>query len=156
MPPNTPAMEYELEMDRIQLGRSESCEIVVPTSQVSSAHCELIREEGGYRLIDRDSTNGTRVNGKRVYDILLKDNDELLIGNVVAAIFSIKADEDSADAVRVTEAKNPNVKGGTSATVPAVRPGDPSSPIKPPSSPEVSPARPAIKIAKPMPPGARD
>lgn len=45
------------------LGRSTQNQVVLNDPSISSLHAELSIEEGGVRLIDRDSKNGTLVNG---------------------------------------------------------------------------------------------
>ncbi|MCB1087199.1 MAG: FHA domain-containing protein [Verrucomicrobiae bacterium] len=86
--PNEPPMEYLLEREMIRVGRSEGNDIVVATPQVSAIHLELKREGDDFRLIDRESTNGTRVNGERVSNVVLRDGDEIVLGRVVMILYS--------------------------------------------------------------------
>lgn len=63
------------------LGRESDCDIVVPDDRASRYHAELRWEHGVISLVDRGSTNGTRVNGQRVMgQALLRDGDVLAIG----------------------------------------------------------------------------
>jgi pSer/pThr/pTyr-binding forkhead associated (FHA) protein len=92
--PKEPPVEYALEIDTIRVGRDESNHIVLKCAQVSAQHLVLRRQrEGGdgFRLIDQGSTNGTKVNGVRVREVVLRDGDEILIGGTVVAIYSESA-----------------------------------------------------------------
>jgi hypothetical protein len=48
------------------IGRSRECDIVLSDPNVSRRHAELRPSGGGWELIDLGSTNGTRVNHRRV------------------------------------------------------------------------------------------
>lgn len=157
MPPQEPPVEYALDLDRIRLGRSESNDIVVKTAQVSSLHLVLKREGDGFRLIDENSTNGTRVNGKEVDEVVLNDGDELLIGNKVAAVFSVRAgnvatatpaqDDDTAPVAVAVAADN-----DSEDSAPAAAPALAAKP-KPAPAPALKP-KPSIPVASPKPPSA--
>lgn len=143
--PSGPPVEYELDVDRVRLGREAGNDIVVALPQVSAVHLELRREpDGGYRLIDLDSTNGTRVNGRAVTDVVLRDGDEILIGRVVAAIYTHSV----AVATRVEEPRPPAPSASVAKPV-AV------APLRRPGAANLPPSRPPLKIASPTPPGGR-
>ncbi|MGA3161612.1 MAG: FHA domain-containing protein [Terracidiphilus sp.] len=48
------------------IGRAQDCDLVVPDAPVSSHHCRLTHQAGGFTLEDLGSTNGTYVNGVRI------------------------------------------------------------------------------------------
>ena len=48
------------------LGRSKSCDIVLPDNTASRDHAVLMRRESGWVVTDTDSKSGTRINGKKV------------------------------------------------------------------------------------------
>lgn len=51
---------------RLLIGRRESCDIVLRFANVSGQHCELVADGGYWFVTDRNSRNGTKVNGVAV------------------------------------------------------------------------------------------
>jgi uncharacterized protein len=51
------------------IGSDPECDIVVGEPHVSSRHCRLTYDRGGYLLEDLGSTNGTYVNGVRISEV---------------------------------------------------------------------------------------
>jgi len=75
---------YKLhEADEYVIGRRSDCQIFVPDMRVSRQHARLVREaEGGWRLEDLGSNNGTFINGSRVQGTAtLENEDEILIAS---------------------------------------------------------------------------
>ncbi|MGE0711398.1 MAG: ATP-binding protein [Planctomycetota bacterium] len=67
---------------RLSVGRATDQDICIPDRKISSAHALLEPVEGGYRLRDLGSTNGTYVNNQLVEGIhQLEPGDELRFGN---------------------------------------------------------------------------
>lgn len=64
-------------------GRGEENDVVLTTPSVSRVHAEVRPQGGGYVLRDRDSSNGTWVNGVRVTERLLQPGDQISIGDEV-------------------------------------------------------------------------
>ena len=52
--------------DVLVIGRSSSCDIHVPDSEMSRRHAEVSSHNGGVVVRDLGSTNGTRVNGSMI------------------------------------------------------------------------------------------
>ncbi len=74
---------FTLSRPKHNVGRTESCDICIPNSAVSSRHCTLARQENGdYVLTDLNSTNGTVVNGKKVDEVNLQHSDIIRIGSI--------------------------------------------------------------------------
>jgi hypothetical protein len=48
------------------IGRHQECDFYIADMTVSRMHARLVKEPGGWTLIDLGSTNGTRINGWRV------------------------------------------------------------------------------------------
>ncbi|MCS7030303.1 MAG: FHA domain-containing protein [Gloeomargarita sp. SKYG116] len=68
--------------ERILLGRHPACDIVIEEGVVSARHARLERQpDGGYEIIDLDSSNGLFHNGQRVQRRQLRSGDVLTIGN---------------------------------------------------------------------------
>jgi hypothetical protein len=65
---------------RVVLGRSREADIVLQDPNVSRRHAELRRDEGGWQIVDLGSTNGIKVNGRRVNNQPLSPGDQVTIG----------------------------------------------------------------------------
>ncbi len=74
--------EIDVLSETITVGKSRSCDVVLPDDSVSRVHAEIRREGDAYRLRDRGSTNGSYVGGARVTDAYLKPGDVLGVGKV--------------------------------------------------------------------------
>jgi hypothetical protein len=72
---------YVLDGPRATIGRSKSAECVLRDPNVSRHHAELRRgESGDWTIADLGSTNGVKVNGRRVASTRLSPGDEVTIG----------------------------------------------------------------------------
>ena len=71
---------YKLDKPAMVVGRDERCDIPIDNLGVSRNHCQFIRRGDGFLLQDMNSSNGTYVNGKRVSEQALTNNDQVLIG----------------------------------------------------------------------------
>ncbi len=78
---------YLLSTDVVSIGRSEGNSIVLDWDTVSSRHCEIRRKGDDYEIVDLDSTNGTRINGKDLGDNrrTLRESDSIVIGLKIKA-----------------------------------------------------------------------
>ena len=100
--PDEQPVLYELRGERVGIGRELDNQIRLKLNEVSSSHCEFRKiEGGGYEVVDLESTNGTRVNGKPIERQVLADGDRLLIGEVVAVHFVELAEGESPEDVAV-------------------------------------------------------
>ena len=70
-PPDSDPITFELRGERVGLGREVDNQIQVDVGAVSSCHCEFRKTGDGVELADLGSTNGTRVNGKKIEKQLL-------------------------------------------------------------------------------------
>ena len=59
---------FELTNDKNIIGRQTTCDIVIADHNVSRVHAELKVVQGSWRIDDRGSTNGTRVNGSMIVE----------------------------------------------------------------------------------------
>jgi hypothetical protein len=70
-----------LTIQRVRLGRYPNNEVVLDHSTVSAYHAEIIqRPDGRHEIIDRESRNGTRVNGGLIRNQVLRDGDLITLG----------------------------------------------------------------------------
>lgn len=71
-----------LASERLSVGRGPDQDLCIPDRKISSAHALLEPAQGGYRIRDLGSTNGTYVNGQLVEGVRrLELDDEILFGN---------------------------------------------------------------------------
>jgi hypothetical protein len=66
---------------QILLGRSRASDVRFLEPSVSRRHAGLQRVEGGWLLVDRASTHGTWVNGRRIDRAVVADGDEVRLGH---------------------------------------------------------------------------
>jgi pSer/pThr/pTyr-binding forkhead associated (FHA) protein len=78
---------YNLNQDEISIGRNPDNIIQLDDAAVSGNHARIRRQANDYLenhfdffIEDLDSTNGTKINGKRVSRQMLKHGDNLQIG----------------------------------------------------------------------------
>jgi len=64
----------------MRIGRSPDCELALRDSRASRHHARLHARDGMLVLTDLGSTNGTRVNGQRIEEVVLGQGDRILIG----------------------------------------------------------------------------
>ncbi len=64
----------------VTMGRLPECTVSFDDPNISRVHAEIRPDGGGFMLIDKGSTNGTRVNGERVSTHRLLDGDRMCIG----------------------------------------------------------------------------
>jgi hypothetical protein len=67
----------------VSIGRARANDIVLKDISISSQHCRIRPEDGGFVLHDLKSTNGTFVNDKRVSRHPLADGDLVQVGETV-------------------------------------------------------------------------
>jgi hypothetical protein len=68
--------------ERLTIGRSRECELVVDDPNVSRRHAEVRKTIEGWMVVDLGSTNGVKVNGKRVKEEVLRPGDKITLGLV--------------------------------------------------------------------------
>jgi len=79
---------------RLSVGRGNDQDICIPDRKISSAHALLEPIEGGYRLRDLGSTNGTYVNNNLVNGMAqLRGGDEIRFGNTRVLFTDLDPDQ---------------------------------------------------------------
>ena len=75
----------------LNIGRDNSCDLVLPHISVSKCHAKILREEDGFFIVDNDSTNGVIVNNRPLSGkVKLHEKDVIVITNS-KLIFTSKA-----------------------------------------------------------------
>jgi hypothetical protein len=70
----------------IRIGRAPECELVLRDSRVSRRHARLHARDGVLLLTDLGSTNGTRVNGHRVTEVVHGAGDRISVGDTSVVV----------------------------------------------------------------------
>lgn len=73
---------FDLLEERITVGRAADNSIRLDDKTVSSHHATLTADGGDYILKDLNSTNGSRVNGRRITEVKLSNGDRVRLGEV--------------------------------------------------------------------------
>ncbi len=109
-------LRKRFERTRVVIGTDAACDLVVAGEGASRRHCELEATPEGYRIRDLDSTNGTQVNGLRVFDALLPPRATISLGpdgqNTSKIDFSLEDDE-----VEVPASPSPSLQGLVGASL---------------------------------------
>ena len=80
--PDGSTQTVRLEKPNLQVGRHVSCDICIPDVSVSRRHARLEQSPaGGWRIVDLDSKNGTRVNNQPIELTDLFDSDVIHVGD---------------------------------------------------------------------------
>ncbi|MCI0448073.1 RDD family protein [bacterium] len=173
--------ECELDEELTTIGREATNKLVIADPSVSRQHAWVEKRDDGYYLVDKNSSNGSYVNSKKITQQKLSHNDKVQLGNA-QLVFE---DEDQIQATfilpkegipsEITEpnktqsdigALNPNERPTSAVEVleqakPAPPPPpkpQPVAPAPPPPAPTPAPAPappPPIPSAAPPPPPPR-
>ncbi|MCM8774370.1 MAG: FHA domain-containing protein [Candidatus Omnitrophica bacterium] len=69
------------------IGRELGVDIVIPELHISRRHAQVTSQGKQIIIVDLNSTNGTFVNNQRIDKLLLKDGDEVRVGEVIMKFF---------------------------------------------------------------------
>ena len=85
-------MEYELSSEETLIGRNPTTDVTLLDENISREHTIILfdDETGGYTIEDLQSTNGTKVNGKRVRSASLSEGDKIQIGKTLFRFLLVK------------------------------------------------------------------
>ena len=72
--------ELVIDKERVTIGRSLICDLVLSDKSVSGTHCEIIAKEKGFVLRDLDSTNGTRIGELQIREVWLRPGTVVTVG----------------------------------------------------------------------------
>jgi hypothetical protein len=73
----------ELSNTKITVGRREDCDLYIPDRYVSRRHLQVVSANGKWFVQDLNSTDGTRVNGQPIVAQVLKNRDQIALGNTL-------------------------------------------------------------------------
>lgn len=73
--------QHKFHSGRIFLGSGSDADVLLADPTVSRKHAEILAVQGGVRVIDLGSKNGTRVAGARVQEALLMADGEVELGS---------------------------------------------------------------------------
>lgn len=109
--PDGDVFEYELDKEKMTLGRRHDNDIRIKETYVSAYHAEFTRDsEGNYYLRDRDSSNGTYINGKRLKKrVRVSNGDRLKFGSLRS---TVTLSSEDAEKITSREKDSPMVKRG--------------------------------------------
>jgi hypothetical protein len=74
---------HKIDKDTFIIGRSRTCDLVIPSSKVSRQHSGICRENGEYYIEDLGSANGVWRDGVKIQKEKIKDGDEFMISEEV-------------------------------------------------------------------------
>ncbi len=77
---NTAQKHRPIDRAGMTLGQARGCDIELDAPEVSNIHCVITRGPDGLYIRDCNSRTGTRVNGERIREAYLHDDDVLQIG----------------------------------------------------------------------------
>ena len=79
--PDMEPVTVELDEDDVLIGRGPNCRIQLQLNDTSRIHAKISFCNEEYEIEDLDSTNGTYVNGVSVRRCVLRNNDQIRIGD---------------------------------------------------------------------------
>jgi predicted component of type VI protein secretion system len=77
----TEGPNIHLDKPIVLVGRHQECDVLIPSRKISRRHCCIAQVHDAVAVKDLFSTNGVRINGSRVQEGVLREGDELTIGN---------------------------------------------------------------------------
>jgi pSer/pThr/pTyr-binding forkhead associated (FHA) protein len=87
--------EYTFDKTPVSMGRRDDNDIVIDNMAVSGHHASIEKEDPNYYvLVDRESLNGSFVNGKKAERERVFDGDSLLIGKHVLEFVDLRPPEE--------------------------------------------------------------
>jgi pSer/pThr/pTyr-binding forkhead associated (FHA) protein len=80
--------EIPMTKERLTVGRSSDCDVRLAVPSVSSRHATILRTDTSVTVEDLGSTNGTKVNGRKVDTLRLKHGDQIEFGTERLVFFT--------------------------------------------------------------------
>jgi len=86
--PNRPPRTVPVTVRPLRIGRASDGDLVLHDARVSRQHARLHGRDGVLVLTDLGSTNGTRVNGQRIREVVLGVGDQIAMGDTILVLGS--------------------------------------------------------------------
>ena len=83
-------MVIEVGSGTMRLGRSTSADVMLEHLSVSRRHAIVVQRGAATLILDDRSRNGVHVNGERVAEAVLRDGDEIRLGDVVMRYLHVR------------------------------------------------------------------
>lgn len=80
--------------DRLTVGRSQECDIMIENLAISRLHAVIEREGESYFVADQNSSNGTLINGTRVKRAQVVNRDVIGLGKYQLYFFDTRAGDE--------------------------------------------------------------
>jgi pSer/pThr/pTyr-binding forkhead associated (FHA) protein len=80
--------EIPMSKPRLVVGRASDCDVRLQLPSVSSHHAAITRNASAVTVEDLGSTNGTKVNGRKIENLQLKHGDQIEIGTERLVFFT--------------------------------------------------------------------
>jgi len=109
----------------VRIGRDSENELQLHDSEVSRFHAELQLADGGFKVVDLASSNGTFVNGERITSESLSSGDRVQLGKTHLVVKKhgrdvtsdpsggVHFDDNTAVESQILESVVPQIRGGT-------------------------------------------
>ena len=78
---------YTLRNRTLTAGRDPARDIQIVDHKVSRKHFQIHKEDQGYVILELRSKNGVYVNGTKVKEKLLRDSDQIQVGDTVLTFY---------------------------------------------------------------------
>ncbi len=88
---------FHLNKEVVKVGKLSTNDFQLNDNSVSRQHCQFLKSKDGYKIVDLNSTNGTFVNGKKIKERVLKEEDNVTIGRTTLTFVAIKEEEQVSD-----------------------------------------------------------
>jgi pSer/pThr/pTyr-binding forkhead associated (FHA) protein len=114
--PNGPSESYRLEKQIVAIGRSTGNDITLDATSVSRYHITISYENGQVVLRDKDSGNGTYVDGERIKPeepVILRGGEEIQIGDLRLIFLPLQDDVPTQPVSALATTQHVQVAGAT-------------------------------------------
>jgi hypothetical protein len=112
---------FDLKLGANKVGRTSENDFQIDHPTVSTLHCEIIWMNDAVTIVDRDSTNGTFIDGQRIQQGSLQPGQTLAVGEVELTLDTAKA---AISVPRLTEETAANTLAPPPGTVACANHGD--------------------------------